>query len=80
MSVQRRGSLPIPSRRALALWSVLLALAFVAAWRPELHPPWLIAVGVALAATIADLAASWALPPRLTLERRLPASVPIGRW
>jgi uncharacterized protein (DUF58 family) len=71
---------PIPSRRALGVWCALLAFAVAAAWWPSLIDAWLIAVGIAVAASIADLAAARALPPQLTLERRMPGSVPIGRW
>jgi uncharacterized protein (DUF58 family) len=71
---------PIPSRRALALWSALLVFAAIASWWPALIDAWLIAVGVAVAASLADLGAARALPPQLSLERRMPGSVPIGRW
>ena len=71
---------PIPSRRALALWAGLLAAAAAAAWWPALLPGWQVAMGVVLVATIADFAAARAMPARLELERRMPGSVPIGRW
>lgn len=79
---QRRESnpYPIPSRRALWLWSAILAFAVAASVWPALVDAWLIAVGVGLIAMLADAAAARALPPQLSLERRMPGSVPIGRW
>jgi len=71
---------PVPSRRALWLFSVLLVFGVAAAWWPVLAPAWQIAMAAALIAAAVDLAASRALPPRLELERRIPGSVPVGRW
>src|SRR5262245_46624878 len=62
------------------MWCALLAFAAVASWWPALLNAWMVAVGVAVAAALADLAAAKVLPPRLSLERRMPGSVPIGRW
>jgi uncharacterized protein (DUF58 family) len=58
----------------------LLAFAVVASWWPALGPAWSLAMVAALVTAAADLAAAHTLPPRLTLERRVPGSVPVGRW
>ncbi|APV49496.1 hypothetical protein BWI17_07255 [Betaproteobacteria bacterium GR16-43] len=71
---------PIPSRRALGLGVALVVFALAASWWPELTDAWLVTFGVVLIAMLADLAAAHMLAPQLVLERRMPGSVPIGRW
>jgi uncharacterized protein (DUF58 family) len=74
-------TLPVPSRRALALGGVLLAVSVAAAWwKAELLTAWIGVMVVGAALFVADLAAARALAPSLELSRRIPASLPIGRW
>jgi len=75
-----RAGRPIPSRLAMAIGVALLLFAVAAAIWPGLTDAWLVAVGIVAVAALADLVAARALPPRLALERRMPGSVPIGRW
>jgi uncharacterized protein (DUF58 family) len=71
---------PIPSRRALLLGALLLGFSITVAWWKPLIPAWQIAMAIALVAALADLAAAQALPARLELARRIPGTLPVGRW
>lgn len=73
-------SWPLPSRRALVLAALLLAFAIIASWWKELIPAWQVVMVVSLATVLADLAAAHALPAQLSLARRIPGSLAIGRW
>ena len=71
---------PIPSTRSLWLAAALVAFAVVAAWWKDFIPAWQLAMAFAAALALGDLAAAHTLPSRLEVERRVPASLPIGRW
>ncbi len=73
-------SAPLPSRLALALAGALFVFSIAAAWWKALIPSWQIVMLIAFAAALADLAAAHALPAKLTLSRRIPGSLAIGRW
>ena len=74
-------TLPVPSRRGLALAALLLGVSFaVAWWKESLVTPWSGVMVFAAALWLADLVAARTLVPALELSRRIPGSLPIGRW
>jgi len=71
---------PVASRRTVQLAGAAIVFAIAASIWPALLPAWEIAIGVLLIGMLADLVVARALPPQLELERRIPASLAIGRW
>ena len=72
--------LPVPSARAIGGAIALLAIGIAASWWNDATLAWQVAIALFCTAALADLLAARAMPPRLDLERDVPASVPIGRW
>jgi uncharacterized protein (DUF58 family) len=71
---------PVASRRLVRLAAFILLFAIAASIWTVLLPAWEAVAALLLVAALADLAVARALPARLELERRIPASLAIGRW